>query len=121
MFQDGQSYRTRVLSIRSTNERSVYSTRKSINTAPVESLKMRNSCICARGHSHSEKDMLNETKKEFEICKNGNRNMLQEPSRRSRRFNDNDLPIGDERVGELYIFPNSSIVEFTDVLRDNKV
>lgn len=32
-----------------------------------------------------------------------------------------DLPIGDERVSELYIFPNSNIVEFTDVLCDNKV
>lgn len=58
---------------------------------------------------------------EREICKNGNRNISQEHTGRSKRFSNNDLPIGDERVSELYIFPNSSVVEFTDVLRDNKV
>lgn len=109
-----------MLSIRSTNDRSVYSTRKSINTTPMESLKMTNSCMCARGHSHFDKD-VHEARKSSDNCINGNRKMPQDQSRRSRRFNDNDLPIGDERVSELYIFPNSSIVEFTDVLCDNKV
>lgn len=33
----------------------------------------------------------------------------------------NDMPIGDERVSELYIFPNSNIVEFTDISYDDKV
>lgn len=33
-----------------------------------------------------------------------------------------DMPIGgDERVSELYIFPNSNIVEFTDISYDDKV
>lgn len=32
-----------------------------------------------------------------------------------------DMPIDDERVSELYIFPNSNIVEFTDVSYDDKV
>lgn len=31
------------------------------------------------------------------------------------------MPIGDERVSELYIFPNSNIVEFTDISYDDKV
>lgn len=34
---------------------------------------------------------------------------------------DDDMPIGDERVSELYIFPNSNIVEFTDISYDEKV
>ncbi|CAH0728750.1 unnamed protein product, partial [Brenthis ino] len=120
-YEDGHSYRTRVLSIRSTNERSVYSARKSINITPVDSLKARNSCDCAREHIHSDKAILRPSKMEREMCKNGNRNMNLEDFGRSNRFSNNDLPIGDERVSELYIFPNSSIVEFTDVLRDNKV
>ncbi|XP_034824448.1 substance-K receptor-like [Maniola hyperantus] len=128
-YEDGQSYRTRVLSIRSTNERSVYSTRKSINITPVDSLKVsRNSCHCVRNQNRdsdresfyrSRKTMSND---EFGSFRNGAR--LQETSGRksmSNRFRENDLPIGDERVSELYIFPNSNIVEFTDVLCDNKV
>lgn len=35
--------------------------------------------------------------------------------------NRDEMPIGDERVSELYIFPNSNIVEFTDISYDDKV
>lgn len=35
--------------------------------------------------------------------------------------NREDMPTSDERVSELYIFPNSNIVEFTDISYDDKV
>lgn len=38
-----------------------------------------------------------------------------------RPLSENDLPVGDEKVSELYIFPNSNIVEFTDLTYDDKV
>ncbi|XP_046960478.1 RYamide receptor-like [Vanessa cardui] len=125
-YEDGQSYRTRILSIRSTNERSIYSTRKSINITPVDSLKAaKNPCQCIKNQTrdHQKENPCRGLKSdEFAKIKNGNQhdNRMKELSRRSR-FGDSDLPIGDERVSELYIFPNSSIVEFTDVLCDNKV
>lgn len=37
------------------------------------------------------------------------------------RYSEDEMPIGDERVSELYIFPNSNIVEFTDISYDDKV
>ncbi|CAH2215602.1 jg7424, partial [Pararge aegeria aegeria] len=125
-YEDGQSYRTRVVSIRSTNERSVYSTRKSINITPVDSLKVsRSSCHCARNQNRDlDRENLYRSRKSDEFGSFRNGTNQQEMSGRkpmSNRFGENDLPIGDERVSELYIFPNSSIVEFTDVICDNKV
>ncbi|XP_023939936.1 RYamide receptor [Bicyclus anynana] len=125
-YEDGQSYRTRVLSIRSTNERSVYSARKSVNITPVDSLKVsRNSCQCARNQNRdTDRENFYRSRKTDEFGSFRNGAHPQEMSVRksmSNRFGENDLPIGDERVSELYIFPNSSIVEFTDVICDNKV
>ncbi|XP_049866163.1 RYamide receptor-like [Pectinophora gossypiella] len=121
-YDDGHSYRTRVLSFRSTNER-MYSTRKSINM-PVDSLKppLRNACQCLRTQ--------NSIRTENGFHGNGNRlgcnlnnkrdiNKLRASGKRP--LSENDVPIGDERVSELYIFPNSNIVEFTDISYDDKV
>ncbi|XP_050342746.1 RYamide receptor-like [Nymphalis io] len=125
-YEDGQSYRTRILSIRSSNERSIYSTRKSINITPVDSLKAaKNPCQCVKDQTRDqpkENPCRAIKSEEFTKIKNGSQHdhRVKEMSRRSR-FGDNASPIGDERVSELYIFPNSSIVEFTDVLCDNKV
>lgn len=45
---------------------------------------------------------------------------LRRPVKKMQRHED-DMPIGDERVSELYIFPNSNIVEFTDISCDDRV
>lgn len=129
-YEDGQSYRTRILSFRSTNERSGYSTRKSINLAPTDTLKVpsRNSCHCMstqnrengfnfmktedmEGHGNSRR-YLNIRMSNTDI---GKRRLAKKLSGRE------EMPIGDERVSELYIFPNSNIVEFTDISYDDKV
>lgn len=39
----------------------------------------------------------------------------------SQQYAGDEAPIGDERVSELYIFPNSNVVEFTDISYDDKV
>ncbi|CAG9560491.1 unnamed protein product [Danaus chrysippus] len=125
-YEDGQSYRTRVLSIRSTNERSIYSTRKSTNTAPTDA---KNPCTCSRNQNReSDTNVLYRSKRnEFDSYNNGSRydkiKSRETSTRRSqsKKYPKDDLPIGDERISELYIFPNSSIVEFTDILCDNKV
>lgn len=61
------------------------------------------------------------SQKPHNAIKNGGRHDTRAEEFSRSRFEDNDLPIGDERVSELYIFPNSSKVEFTDILSDNKV
>ncbi|XP_045493515.1 RYamide receptor-like [Colias croceus] len=127
-YEDGQSYRTRVLSIRSSNERSVYSMRKSVNVTPIDSMKVsRNSCNCARNQNKQENienHFRLKANSEFDSYRNGSRyNVSPTPKRKtSKRIpSDDEVPIGDERVSELYIFPNSNIVEFTDIVCDNKV
>ncbi|CAH2075319.1 unnamed protein product, partial [Iphiclides podalirius] len=131
-YEDGQSYRTRVMSFRSTTERSTYSTRKSINSGPLDPMKShpRSSCHCARstkiGLELDEESRANATS-EVESFKNGTQintmkvNKSSNRRNKPKRLSKHDLPIGDERVSELYIFPNSNIVEFTDMLCDNKV
>ncbi|XP_068630423.1 RYamide receptor-like [Battus philenor] len=121
-YEDGQSYRTRVLSFRSTNDRSTYTTRKSINLGASDTMKSqtRNSCHYPR---NSEGESRQKITSELNSDKNGTKNtaFLKRKSKMDRRTEDKTAPIGDERVSELYIFPNSNIVEFTDMLCDNKV
>ncbi|XP_022117160.2 RYamide receptor [Pieris rapae] len=118
-YDDGQSYRTRVLSIRSTNERSVYLTRKPVN-APDSIKVLRNSCHCSRNGKENIENHYR-LKADFDTYRNGNQ-FAREPRKSTKRIsNEDDFPTGDERVSELYIFPNSNIVEFTDNLCDNKV
>lgn len=65
----------------------------------------------------------------FNSMKNKELNTLQimdnmDPLRRKtvpQRFSANSTPLGDERVTELYIFPHSNIVDFTDMSCDDKV
>ncbi|CAK1553684.1 unnamed protein product [Leptosia nina] len=124
-YDDGQSYRTRVLSIRSTNERSVYSTRKSLNAPPAESIRvLRNSCHCSRNgnkDTNIENHYRLKANSEFDSYRNGSRYLTRAPNKSSRRIPHDESPTEEERVSELYIFPNSNIVEFTDILCDNKV
>lgn len=130
-MQDGLSYRTRVLSFRSTNDRSAYN-RKSINV-PIDHLKPpnKNPCQCVRIQNNFQENGFRSSKiEELNNQKNGKRNVnilidKNEVSKRralgNRPVCDDDMPIGDERVSELYIFPNSNIVEFTDISYDEKV
>ncbi|KAM3962347.1 neuropeptide receptor A23 [Aphomia sociella] len=127
-YEDGQSYRTRILSFRSTNERTVYSARKSINLVPLDSMKPPGrSCHCLRNQNSLQSGNgfrlmrpgeLNDTNGSERMNSEGKNGRMTSVKRLS---NGNDLPIGDERVGELYIFPNSNIVEFTDISYDDKV
>lgn len=129
-YEDGQSYRTRILSIRSTNDRSGYSTRKSINVPTADTLKVpsRYSCHCM-GNQNKENG-VNFTKNE-QIDGHGNNKRhlnirMSNKDMGKRRLakklsTGNDLPTDDERVSELYIFPNSNVVEFTDISYDDKV
>ncbi|CAF4779322.1 unnamed protein product [Pieris macdunnoughi] len=117
-YDDGQSYRTRVLSIRSTNERSVYLTRKPVN-APDSIKVLRNSCHCSRNGKENIENHYR-LKADVDTYRNGNR-YAREPRKSTKPISNDDFPTGDERVSELYIFPNSNIVEFTDNLCDNKV
>lgn len=131
LLQDGQSYRTRILSFRSTNERSLYSARKSINL-PADSLKVakqaRNSCQCLRIQNSFPGDNGFRTSNGTELqCKRNlhgemdKTEICQRQSSTKRPLSEHDSPIGDEKVSELYIFPNSNIVEFTDLTYDDKV
>ncbi|CAH2107307.1 unnamed protein product [Euphydryas editha] len=123
-YEDGQSYRTRILSIRSTNDR-MCSTRKSINITPSDTLKTsKDPCHCMKNKKRElgkENQCQSQKPHLFNSFKNRARHDSHVQEFPRSRFGDNDLPIGDERVSELYIFPNSSIVEFTDVLNDHKV
>lgn len=130
-FQDGQSYRTRVLSFRSTNDRSVYSARKSINVTPDNTLRVdgRNSCHCST--AQNKENGFDYTKNnEFSMHSRNNTKRFMNVNlpldtkargKRKSRYSEDEIPIGDERVSELYIFPNSNIVEFTDISYDEKV
>lgn len=130
-LQDGLSCRTRVLSFRSSNDRSIYG-RKSINV-PIDNLKPpnKNPCQCVRIQNNFQENGFRLSKTdELNNQKNGKRNVnilidKRDMSKRRSLGNhpicDDSLPIGDERVSELYIFPNSSIVEFTDISYDEKV
>lgn len=130
-MQDGLSYRTRVLSFRSTNDRSAFN-RKSINL-PVDHLKPlnKNSCQCVRIQNNFQENGFRSSKiDELNNQKNGKRNVnilidKRDVSKRrtlgNRPVCDDDMPIGDERVSELYIFPNSNIVEFKNISYDEKV
>ncbi|KAG6451894.1 RYamide receptor [Manduca sexta] len=127
-YEDGQSYRTRILSFRSTNDRSVYSARKSINMAPADNLRCskRNSFHYTNnqnrenGFDYTNRDEI-DGRHNKKIINRDNRNSgLRRPH--SKRLSEREvLPIGDERVSELYIFPNSNIVEFRDISYDDKV
>ncbi|KAJ0179877.1 hypothetical protein K1T71_004468 [Dendrolimus kikuchii] len=129
-YEDGQSYRTRILSFRSTNDRSVYSTRKTINLTPMDTFRIssRNSCHCM-GNLNRENGFDYIKSDGTDAQSNGSRyNNLSECMHTSlrrpikkRHTQEDDRPIGDERVSELYIFPNSNIVEFTDVSYDDRV
>ncbi|XP_013189300.1 RYamide receptor [Amyelois transitella] len=124
-YEDGQSYRTRILSFRSTNDRSVYSARKSINIALDDTLKPpgRNPCHCLRSQSNLQGgNGFRLMKPEVQTDQNNSfRSNDSKNKRRPTKRISNDMPIGDERVSELYIFPNSNIVEFTDISYDDKV
>ncbi|XP_050681773.1 substance-K receptor-like [Leptidea sinapis] len=118
-YEDGQSYRTRVLSIRSTNDKNI-SMRKSINVnvKSADSMKItRNSCQCSRNkETNTESHYRLRANINIETYKNN-----RFPNHRTTKMIPDDEPVGDERVSELYVFPNSNIVEFTDILCDNKV
>ncbi|KAG7299486.1 hypothetical protein JYU34_016448 [Plutella xylostella] len=122
-FEDGHSYRTRILSFRSTNERSVYSGRKSIN-APGDSLRNdRNTCYCYTRDNDRIRDDTFDVVKNKELDVQHLRVDHVDINRRRtqpKRF-PNSSPIGDERITELYIFPHSNIVDFTDMSCDDKV
>lgn len=119
-YEDGQSYRTRVLSFRSTNERSVYSARKSVNLAPVDGTRStRSSCHCIRNQDPQRENGFR-SMKDLD-AHNLNQTFNGTKRRLETKISRNDLPVGDERVSELYIFPNSNIVEFTDISYDDKV
>ncbi|CAK1604236.1 unnamed protein product [Parnassius mnemosyne] len=130
-YEDGQSYRTRVLSFRSTNERSTYSTRKSVilGTSDATKSQNRNSCNCARNlNINLEEESRPTVVRELNSFRNGTkRNIFKTHDLTNRRGNtkrlsrDEALPVGNERVSELYIFPNSNIIELTDIRCDNKV
>lgn len=119
-----------MLSFRS-HDRSAYN-RKSINL-PIDNLKPpnKNSCHCVRiQNNFQENGFRSATVDELNNQKNGKRNVnilidKREISKRRTLGNrpacDDDMPIGDERVSELYIFPNSNIVEFKDISYDEKV
>ncbi|KAJ2947015.1 hypothetical protein O0L34_g16359 [Tuta absoluta] len=118
-YDDGHSYRTRVMSFRSTNERSIHGARKSINTTDPLKPHNKTPCQCLR-MQNSFKSENGFQKNKFTVSFNNKKQAINNrPGRRP--INDNDLPLGDERVGELYIFPNSNIVEFTDISYDDKV
>ncbi|XP_028174859.1 neuromedin-K receptor-like [Ostrinia furnacalis] len=126
-YEDGQSCRTRILSFRSTNERSVYSARKSLNITPIDSIKnpALNPCHCLRNQNNMKENGFRFLKPD-DYSHDGNRYRNNEGTSRrkysgKRMANGNDMPIGDERVTELYIFPNSNIVEFTDITYEDKV
>ncbi|NP_001127721.1 neuropeptide receptor A23 [Bombyx mori] len=129
-YEDGQSYRTRILSFRSTNDRCLYSTRKSINITPDDSLRLsthssvqytnnqsrENGCECTK----TEEAQARITARRYANMRMGCRH----PNARkcfSKTNETDEMPIGDERVSELYIFPNSNIVEFRDISYDDKV
>ncbi|XP_013177839.1 PREDICTED: substance-K receptor-like isoform X1 [Papilio xuthus] len=128
-YEDGQSYRTRVISFRSTNERSSYYARKSISFAPTDAVKSqtRNSCHCARNSNinlevESRQNIATDQNYRNGTNKNGFKTDTSIKRNKSKRvIKDDTLPVGDERVSELYIFPNSNVVEFTDALCDNRV
>ncbi|KAI8428909.1 hypothetical protein MSG28_007542 [Choristoneura fumiferana] len=123
--KDGQSYRTRILSFRSTNERSVYATRKSLNLAPVDmSRNSRSSCHCLQNQDTQRENGFRSMKAIDLDTHNFNKTFNNSGTKRrleAQISRNNDMPIGDERVSELYIFPNSNIVEFTDISYDDKV
>ncbi|CAG9785054.1 unnamed protein product [Diatraea saccharalis] len=124
-YEDGQSYRTRILSFRSTNERSIYSARKSINLTQMDNLRSeRDSCNCLRNQSNYNENGFQYLKPgEYQTSDNKRYTSTEGTSRRksSRSLsNGNEKPI-DDRVGELYIFPNSNIVDFTDIAYEDKV
>ncbi|KOB68507.1 Neuropeptide receptor A23, partial [Operophtera brumata] len=125
-YEDGQSYRTRILSFRSTNDRSTYSARKSVNMSSVDGMKLgnRNSCHCTQNKENGF-DCMKANDKD---TRNGKQHMKARIDDRIRgkrkstpRLSVDEIPIGDERVSELYIFPNSHKVEFTDISYDDKV
>ncbi|KAI8428910.1 hypothetical protein MSG28_007542 [Choristoneura fumiferana] len=124
-YEDGQSYRTRILSFRSTNERSVYATRKSLNLAPVDmSRNSRSSCHCLQNQDTQRENGFRSMKAIDLDTHNFNKTFNNSGTKRrleAQISRNNDMPIGDERVSELYIFPNSNIVEFTDISYDDKV
>ncbi|CAG5040172.1 unnamed protein product [Parnassius apollo] len=130
-YEDGQSYRTRVLSFRSTNERSTYSTRKSVSLGTSDATKSQNrsSCYCARNFNiNSEEESRLTVVRALNSFRNGTKNngtktqdLTNRRGKPKRLSRDETLPVGNERVSELYIFPNSNIVDLTDVPCDNKV
>ncbi|XP_052752935.1 RYamide receptor-like isoform X2 [Galleria mellonella] len=127
-YEDGQSYRTRILSFRSTNDRTVYSARKSINLVPLDTLKpTARSCHCLRNQNNLQSGNGFRITRSNEVNDNNGSERLNNGSKNKRNTsakrlsNSNDCPLGDERVSELYIFPNSNIVEFTDLTYDDKV
>ncbi|XP_059060355.1 RYamide receptor-like isoform X2 [Achroia grisella] len=121
-YEDGQSYRTRILSFRSTNDRTVYSARKSINLVHLDSLKPTGrSCQCLRNQNNLQSGNGFRIMASNEVNDNNSSGSKNKRNSSAKRLSNNDLPIGDERVSELYIFPNSNIVEFTDISYDDKV
>lgn len=104
-FQDGHSYRTRMLSIRSTNGRSMYSARKSISLPLGETLKLsaRNS-FQSRNNQSRENEIESRKSDDFaihndEVYSNTRADKKISISRETKRMQtDIDEPIGDERV-----------------------
>lgn len=107
----------------------MYSARKSVNLAPIDSLKnpALNPCHCLRNQNDLKENVFRFLKPDDYTRNAHDRNRYNNEGTSRRKFsekplsNGNELPIGDERVGELYIFPNSNIVEFTDITYEDKV
>ncbi|GBP14164.1 RYamide receptor [Eumeta japonica] len=135
---------TRIMSVRSTNGRSVYSSRK-FNNVDSERTRSKAGCQCHRSRDRDKTEDNN-----FRLIKNFNSilnnkdfNHIANTYSADRRLGsvetlppmprlstgsrvyyeeeDETLPVGDEKITEMYIFPKSDIVEFTDVPYDEKV
>lgn len=98
-----------------------------MSTADNMKLANRNSCHCLatqnKGNGFecmkaSDIDTRYNNKRHMNV-RIDNRTRVKRKS--TPRYSEDELPIGDERVSELYIFPNSNIVEFTDISYDDKV
>lgn len=95
---------------------------------PPDALKSstKNSCPCQRVPNRFQGENGFRIKSEDLTSKRNtlgviDTNTNKRKSTGKRAISQNDLPTGDERVSELYIFPNSNIVEFTDISYDDKV
>lgn len=94
----------------------------------VDGIKLgnRNSCHCLV--TQNKENGFDSKKADTDIRNNIKQHMKARIDDRTKgkkkstpRYSEDEIPIGDERVSELYIFPNSNKVEFTDISYDDKV